>query len=508
MIERLKKILSRLPGLKTALWHALRPEANNMVLRQSLIWSRAILWIIIGTFVAVVLWSFIAPLDEVIHATGKLEPRGSVRDLQSPVSGVIAETMVREGQEVAAGQLLVKLDPTIATAQLRSLEQRLSSMEAERSFYNGIFDGESAAAAPESVPVEIQDLAKNRAALLEENKLLRRLRDEIGALHETIKSSGQTEALSQTNPVMVKLQELKSLVPAVGNDGSEPSPDLQKLFTTEITNLSENYLRLKAQLEEARKISENRRLSFEAHSRLHKGGNLPKIDYLAHEASYFESIAKMKDLEDQAGNLPTAFRTEINNRIRENTNRINDIDSNLTKVRIDILERISQIESDLTAAREQLAYHEIKSPSDGVVFETLATKLGTVVAAKDAILRIIPSGELIAKVDIMNSDIGFVSVGMNAEVEVDTFPKREFGYIDGKIYFVGSDVLPPNDIKPFYSFPAKISLAKQSLQVRNKQIPLQSGMSVSVNLKVRKRVVANLFLDTLLGPVEGMRELR
>jgi multidrug efflux pump subunit AcrA (membrane-fusion protein) len=73
---------------------------------------------------------------------------------------------------------------------------------------------------------------------------------------------------------------------------------------------------------------------------------------------------------------------------------------------------------------------------------------------------------------------------------------------------VGSDVLPPNEVKKFYSFPAKVSLSKQSLVVRNKEIPLQSGMSVGVNIKVRKRHVMNIFLDSLLGPIDKMKEVR
>jgi HlyD family secretion protein len=91
---------------------------------------------------------------------------------------------------------------------------------------------------------------------------------------------------------------------------------------------------------------------------------------------------------------------------------------------------------------------------------------------------------------------------------VDTFPKREFGFVEGEVYFVGSDVLPPNEVRQFYSFPAKISLAKQSLHVRSKNILLQSGMSVGVNIKVRKRRVINIFIDSLLGPVDKMREVR
>lgn len=498
------KVLRRLPKLRDTLWHALRPEANNMVLRQSLLWSRAILWIIAGTFAAAFVWACFAPLDEVVHAKGKLEPRGSVRDLQAPVSGVVEETLVREGEAVTAGQLLVKIDPTIVAAEVRSLEQRLASMQAERAFYNGILAGNGSAAVPESIPPEIEDLAKNRASFLQENELLRRLRDGIGDLHEIILESGQTPVEGEKDPVLEKLQELKRQA----SEGLDSTPDLMKLSATETTNLSENYMRLRTQLGEARKIAENRRLSFEAYSRLNESGNLSRVDFLSQQAAYFDAMAKVKDLQDQARNIPTTFRTEINNRIRENSNRINDIETNLTKIRIDNLQQISQVESQLTAAREQMAYHEIRSPSDGVVFDAIATKPGSVVAAKDVVLSIIPSGELIAKVDITNRDIGFISSGMPAEVEVDTFPKREFGYIDGEIYFIGSDALPPDDVKPFYSFPAKISLAKQTLEVRGREIPLQSGMSVSVNIKVRNRVVINLFLDTLLGPVEKMREVR
>ena len=62
-----------------ALRHVLRPDSDTMVLRQTHFWSRSILWTIIGTFVAAVLWACLAPIDEVVHATGKLEPRGSVR---------------------------------------------------------------------------------------------------------------------------------------------------------------------------------------------------------------------------------------------------------------------------------------------------------------------------------------------------------------------------------------------------------------------------------------------
>jgi HlyD family secretion protein len=288
----------------------------------------------------------------------------------------------------------------------------------------------------------------------------------------------------------------------------EADLDNLKYFGNELTSLSEQYLRSSEQLAELRKIEQNKKLAFEAFTKLNLEGNLSRVDYLARQSEWLNATAQVKNLEAQTQNIPTVFKTETNNRIQENGKRIAEIDANLTKVRLENMQRISQAESQLAAARETLTRHEIKSLSDGIVFEMVATKPGTVVAAKDPVLRIVPNGELIAKVDITNRDIGFIRVGMPCEVEVDTFPKREFGYIVGEVYYVGSDVLPPNEVKKFYSFPAKISLSKQSLVVRNKEIPLQSGMSVGVNIKVRKRHVINIFLDSLLGPIDKMKEVR
>lgn len=94
------------------------------------------------------------------------------------------------------------------------------------------------------------------------------------------------------------------------------------------------------------------------------------------------------------------------------------------------------------------------------------------------------------------------------KVEVDSFPAREYGRIDGKLIFVGSDALPPTQAKPFYSFPAKIEISRQSLQVRGVEVPLQSGMAVSANIKVRNRRVISLFVDFLMGPIDKTKEVR
>jgi HlyD family secretion protein len=462
---------SLLQRLRKSFRIALRPDADAMVLRQTHVWSRAILWTIIGTTVGVILWACLAPMDQVVRAQGKLEPRGSVREVQSPVGGVVAEVLVKEGETVEAGQILVRLDPKVAAAEARSLEDQLNSMQAEEQAYDRLFNKVAPSDVPESLPQEIRDLARSYIALVAEDGLLRAIID-------------------------------------ASADGRNLDIDELKRFSTEKQDFFENVERIQGQLDQALLVEEKNRKIYEAYRKLENSGAGSRVDLLAREVAWIEAQARVENLKSQLKNVVTAFQKDAMTRLGDNTKRLADIVANLSKARLANTQRISETESRLEAAREALDYHNIKSPSGGIVFEILSSKPGAVVGAKDVILKIVPTGELIAKVDILNTEIGFISPGLACEVEVDTFPKREFGYIDGEVYFVGSDVLPPDEIKPFYSFPAKISLAKQHLLNRGKKIPLQSGMSVSVNIKIRKRLVINVFIDNLLGPVEGVRELR
>ena len=450
---------------------ALRPDANAMVLKQSYAWSRGMLWTIVLVTIATIIWSCFAEMDEVIHATGKLQPRGSVQEVQSRVSGVISEILVKEGQSVKLGDPLVYLDPKVANAEVRSLEDQLNSMKSEQAFYDQLYRRDGSAVAPVTLPPEIVDLAKNHAALIAEDGLLRAIIDS-------------------------------------SSEGVKLNIDQKELFTEEQKDRVENYERIKSQLEQARLLESNSNQILIAYKKLYNSGSGSRVDFLARESAWFEAVAKVRELENQQSNILTTFRKDAMTRLGENTKRISEIDAGLSKARLANAQRISETLSRLEAAKEGLDYHVIKSPSQGIVFQIVSTKPGTFVGPKDIVLKIVPSEELIAKVDITNRDIGFISQGLPSEVEVDTFPKREFGFIKGEVYFVGSDALPPTETKGFYSFPAKISLEKQNLTIRGKDVTLQSGMSVSANIKIRKRRVINIFLDNLLGPIEKMKEVR
>jgi hemolysin D len=142
------------------------------------------------------------------------------------------------------------------------------------------------------------------------------------------------------------------------------------------------------------------------------------------------------------------------------------------------------------------------------VFDLKANTAGYVASNTEPMLKIVPSQNYKAKVYIRNQDIGFVREGMMADVRLDSFPFSEFGDIKGKVTWVGDDALPPTPERQFVSFPAEIELQSQTMRVRGKDVPLQSGMSLSVNLKVRDRSVISLFLDSFNSNVEPFKNVR
>ena len=102
---------------------------DESVLQQGRFWMRTVTWTLIGTTVFGVAWLALARTEEIVVAPGQLEPVGSVQDIQMPVGGVADEILVKEGDSVKAGQLLMKLDTEATEEQRLSLEKTIKLKE-------------------------------------------------------------------------------------------------------------------------------------------------------------------------------------------------------------------------------------------------------------------------------------------------------------------------------------------------------------------------------------------
>ncbi|MFM7733453.1 MAG: HlyD family secretion protein [Cyanobium sp.] len=89
-------------------------DNDDVVLQQSRFWARSITWTLMGVTLFGLGWLALAKTEEIVTAPGKLEPLGVVKDIQMPVGGVVDEILVKEGDRVSKGQVVLRLD-TVAT---------------------------------------------------------------------------------------------------------------------------------------------------------------------------------------------------------------------------------------------------------------------------------------------------------------------------------------------------------------------------------------------------------
>ncbi len=220
------------------------------------------------------------------------------------------------------------------------------------------------------------------------------------------------------------------------------------------------------------------------------------------ELSVSQSTSKL-------ANNTAVNRKDLFTRLAENDKRIAEIDSQLNKSIVENEKKITEIANQITQAQQSLKYQEIRSPVSGEVFELKAFKEGVVNSnSPDALVQIVPNKDAIAKVYITNKDIGFVKIGQQVDVRIDTFNFSEFGDVKGTIEWIGSDALPPDQVYPFARFPTKIKLSQQTLTVKGSAIQLKPGMSVKANIKLRDRTVMSIFTDMFSKQSDGIKNLR
>ncbi|MBD1913524.1 MULTISPECIES: HlyD family efflux transporter periplasmic adaptor subunit [unclassified Leptolyngbya] len=475
------------------------PYDQAVILQQPSVWSRSIVWAIVGVSSFAVLWAGLAKIEQAVPAQGQLEPQASVQAIQAPVGGVVKEILVEEGDQVKKGQVLIRFDPTAAAAQLRSLEQIRDSLLQENAFYRSQMSG---VAAPTSVaatiPPQVLALTTNRAGLLEENRMYRA---QLGlAPGENLSpeqvarlQAGQQEATSRTAAAQLEVAQLRQqLVQA----------ESQLAVARETAAIDENILGDIAPLVEE--------------------GALARIQVLRQQQEAMKGQAEVTRLEQEAGRLRVQIAqaqeklsntvaltsTDLLSKIAENEKQIANIDSQINKVIVENDKRAAEIDSQLSQTKLTLEYQELRAPVDGTVFDLKAKGIGFVANNQEPILKVVPANGLEAEVYITNQDIGFVREGMEVDVRVDSFPFSEFGDIKGVVTQIGDDALPPDQLHQFYRFPAKVELNSQTLEVDGKELQLQSGMSVSANIKIRKRSVLSIFTDMFtrsLDPIQNVR---
>ena len=181
---------------------------------------------------------------------------------------------------------------------------------------------------------------------------------------------------------------------------------------------------------------------------------------------------------------------------------------------------LADLNGRLVETKVTLRYQQLRSPVDGVVFDLKPTSRGFTAQSTQTVMKVVPTGSLEAKVEVPSNKIGFVQVPpgcpekrdacMNADISIDSFPSSDFGVLKGKVTRIGSDALEPDpqEQRQELSFPVTIELDDQQLKLKTgASLPLQVGMSLTANIKLRKVSYLQLLLGEFQDKAESLQRL-
>lgn len=227
-----------------------------------------------------------------------------------------------------------------------------------------------------------------------------------------------------------------------------------------------------------------------------------------------EILVRYKMLTDEGASAELQYLTQ--------KNKVQEIQGQLDETRVERLRQEAILQQDIRGLQSQLAdlrsklteidvnirYQAIKSPVDGVVFDLQPKSPGFVAQTSEPVLKIVPFDKLEARVEVPSEDIGFVAVGKPVDISIDSFPASDFGVLEGTVRSIGSDVLPPDQMNTTYRFPADIQLNSQQLKLKDgSNLPLQVGMSLQANIKLRKVSYLQLLLQQFKDKTESLQRL-
>ncbi len=406
---------------------------------------RVAMWAIVVLLLTALLWACFGKIDIVAVASGKVVLNGNSKTIQAPDSARISQIHVKDGDLVKAGDVLLTLDGEAAAADVNRLQQTLSSARLDvaqgQALEHAITQGglPTLATRPQDDPAMAAEAQRRVSSLyLEYQTKYSTLATQI-AQHEAERQSVQAQisAIEQSLPLIQQQEnDYKSL-------------------------MVQNYIPRHAFLEKQRQ-------------RVELAGNL--------------AIQKSRLNELNATINSTRAQQQALNAETRRTGR--------DSIQQGMLQS-AQMQQDLVKATRQSRLMTITAPVSGTVQQLAVHTVGGMVTPAQPLLVIVPKHDGIeVDVTIENKDIGFVNIGQDAVVKVETFQFTKYGILPAHVVSISQDAIDDEKRGPIFN--AQIALDRTWLDVDGKRITLTPGMAVSAEIKTGKRRIIEYFLSPLL----------
>lgn len=415
---------------------------------------RIAMWLLIAFAFIALLWAIFGHMDVVAVAHGKIVPNDRTKVIQPIETATVKSIKVADGQAVKAGEVLIELDTTNTTADITRVANDLVTARLQAARAKALLASIASGKAPVIGPV--LDVDANRMA--QDQRML-----------EGQYGEHQAKLVRIDADIAKREAELRS--------------------TQEIVK----------KLEQTAPIARQRAHDFKD---LVEKNFISKHGYLEKEQIRIEQEA---DLATQRSRIK-----ELTAALQEGRGQRTALIAETRRLALDSLNEAEQKATtygqEFVKAESRGKLMTLTAPVDGTVQQLAVHTVGGVVTPAQPLMMVVPKDNPIeVEAFVENKDIGFVNPGQEAVVKVETFPFTKYGTIDAKVTYVSNDAV--NDEKRGLIFPARVNLARATIQIETKTVNLSPGMAVTVEVKTARRRVIEYFLSPLLQHKdESLRE--
>lgn len=412
---------------------------------------RAVMYSVLMLFSILLLWAIFGKLDIIASAEGRLVPVTYIKIVQPADAGIVQEILVKEGELVKQGQVLMRMDARLAEADAKTISNDLAlrSMQLRR------IDAELTGKPLERKAGDPTDLYRQVESQYRDRR--RSYADVREQAQEAFKKA-QSE-YDSAKEVLAKLQQITPI--------------------------------LKQQAD--------------SYAEMGKDGYVAKMTVLEKQREYLERSQDLRAQESTVASLDAAVK-QARKQLDQITSKYH---SDLQNERVEAGGHHRKLEQDKLKQEHKTGLLELKAPQSGIVKDIATHTIGTVVSPGTVLLTIVPENEpLVAEIMIKNEDVGFVYPDQQVKVKLASYPFAEYGMLDGTVTHVHADSnsdsqAQPKDstgakpASPMLSYKAIVSLSSQILETESKKLRLVPGMQVVAEINQGNRTV----MQYLLSPV-------
>lgn len=407
-------------------------------------WSRGIVWSLVGLTGFSIIYGSVARIETSIEASGKLVPKRGVAKVSAPFAAIVNEVLVKDGEQVKANQVLLKLRDESAVQTMNSLKNSKKQIERDLTITR------QRLGLPLYINNEMDADAQREARIAEKEAELRY--QILVYEHAKAKAAERGETA-----VLINLQERAE----ISAKTLERLIMLQKQGAVSLLQVDQEKQRL-----------------LDTRMQLHKQ------KMLVEQAPSHAAASKLR-----SEHVIVQEKSSLYRRLGELRHDLSEIDTQLAN----------------QSKRDNLLI--VKSPRNGMIFD-LQVSQGELATPNSPLMEVVPSDGLRARVMIPNKDVGFVYEGMPAEVRIASYPFTEYGSIKGKLIRIGADSKSTNPNINAEHFPAIIQIDSSSLRKKGKTLPLKSGMSVTTLIKLGSRPAISILSDKIMNLFDGVQAIR